>query len=171
MKRFLAALSLTIAGLAFVAGFRTRDTIPAEAADGTQPTGGSSTADATTNTEAGGGGTTTTHATSSTDPTTTTIATVPTTGTLQVEGPTVQTHYGPVQVAVVVQDGTLVDVVALQLPGGNSESNAINAYAEPLLQEMALEVQSADIDVVSGATFTSLAYAESLQAALDQAGM
>jgi uncharacterized protein with FMN-binding domain len=74
-------------------------------------------------------------------------------------------------VTVVVTNGTLVDVAALQLPGGNGESNYINAYAEPLLLEMALEAQSAQIDVVSGATFTSRAYAESLQAALDEAGL
>ena len=72
---------------------------------------------------------------------------------------------------MVVTDGVLVDVVALQLPGGNRESDQINAYAEPRLREMALQAQSAQIDVVSGATFTSRAYAESLQGALDAAGL
>ncbi len=151
MKRVIAAVSLTIAGLAFLLGFKTRDTIPAIATDTTQPTSGA--ADTTT-----------------TSPTATTT-TGATTGTVEVDGPTVQTRYGPVQVAVVVTDGVLLDVVALQLPSGDHHNESINAYAEPRLEEMALEAQGADIDVVSGATFTSLAYAESLQAALDEAGM
>ena len=151
MKRVIAAVSLTIAGLAFLLGFKTRDTIPAIATDTTQPTSGA--ADTTT-----------------TSPTATTT-TGAMTGTVEVDGPTVQTQYGPVQVAVVVTDGVLVDVVALQLPSGDRHNESINAYAEPQLEEMALEAQSADIDVVSSATFTSLAYAESLQAALDEAGM
>ena len=151
MKRVIAAVSLTIAGLSFLLGFKTRDTIPAAATDTTQPASGA--ADTTT-----------------TSPTATTT-TGATTGTVEVDGPTVQTQYGPVQVAVVVTDGVLVDVVALQLPSGDRHNESINAYAEPQLEEMALEAQSADIDVVSGATFTSLAYTESLQAALDEAGM
>jgi len=151
VKRVIAAVSLTIAGLAFLLGFKTRDTIPAIATDTTQPTSGA--ADTTT-----------------TSPTATTT-TGATTGAVEVDGPTVQTQYGPVQVAVVVTDGVLVDVVALQLPSGDRHNESINAYAEPQLEEMALEAQSADIDVVSSATFTSLAYAESLQAALDEAGM
>ena len=63
---------------------------------------------------------------------------------MQVDGPVVDTRYGPVQVAVVVADGILVDVVALQLPSGDRESNQISAYAAPRLEEMALAAQSAD---------------------------
>lgn len=158
----MAVLSLTVAGLAFVLGFRTRETIPAATADTTQPTA-DSVAEPTSTTTGGDMGTTTGA------PTTTQATT--TAGAVEADGTTVETRYGPVQVAVVVQDGHLVQVTALQLPGGNSESNAINSYAEPRLEEMALEAQSAQIDVVSGATFTSRAYAESLQAALDAAGM
>jgi uncharacterized protein with FMN-binding domain len=158
MKRVIAAVSLTIAGLAFLLGFKTREDAPVVAADATQPAAAATDA-TTTSTPAGEAAATTTAAPG------TTI------GTVEVTGPTVQTLYGPVQVAVVVTNETLVDVVALQLPGGNGESNYINAYAEPLLQEMALEAQSAQIDVISGATFTSRAYAESLQAALDEAGL
>jgi len=167
MKRVIAAASLTVAGLALVLGFKTREIGPAAATAAAEPAAGTTTAETVTTTPApittgtAGTGTSTTTA----PPTTTT------TGTVEVDGPTVNTRYGPVQVGVVVGDGILMDVVALQLPGGNGESNAINAYAGPLLEEMALEAQSAQIDVVSGATFTSLAYAQSLQAALDQAGM
>jgi uncharacterized protein with FMN-binding domain len=165
MKRLIAALSLTIAGLAFVLGFKTREVIPAVAADTTRPT--TAAADTTTTSPVA----TNTTGTATTEVPTTTAGTGTTGGTVEATGPTVQSLYGPVQVQVVVTDGTLVDVVALQLPSGDQHNESISAYAGPLLEEMALNAQSADIDVVSGATFTSLAYAESLQAALDEAGM
>jgi uncharacterized protein with FMN-binding domain len=84
-------------------------------------------------------------------------------------GNVVQTQWGPVQVKVVVQNGRLVDVVALQYPGGNSHSDQINAYALPTLRTQALNAQSAAIDGVSGATLTSRGYISSLQSALDRA--
>lgn len=160
MKRVLAAVSLTVAGLAALLGFKTRD-----ASSETAPT---------TTTIGQSAMTTTSGATPSNGATTTTAAgTAATTSpaTVEVDGPVVDTRYGPVQVAVVAADGVLVDVVALQLPSGDRESDQINAYAAPRLREMALAAQSAQIDVVSGATFTSRAYAESLQGALDAAGM
>jgi uncharacterized protein with FMN-binding domain len=155
MKRVFTAITLTVAGLAALLGFKTRDL---SASPGT--------------TEAAAGSTTTTipGATTSTAAGTTTTTTAVATGTIEADGPVVRIPFGPVQVSVVVTDGVLVDVVALQLPGGNEESNQINAYAAPRLREMALQAQSANIDVVSGATFTSRGYAQSLQGALDAAG-
>jgi uncharacterized protein with FMN-binding domain len=168
MKRVIAAASLTIAGLSLVLGFKTRGIVPAAATDIAEPAVGTTTAETVATTTP----TPTTTGNTGTGTSTTAAPSAPTTaGTVEATGPTVNTPYGPVQVAVTVGDGTLVDVIPLQLPGGNRESDAINAYAAPLLEEMALEAQSAQIDVVSGATFTSLAYTESLQAALDQAGM
>ena len=46
----------------------------------------------------------------------------------------------------------------------------INSYAAPMLRQESLTAQSARIDIVSGATYTSEGYAQSLQSALDQAG-
>ena len=66
--------------------------------------------------------------------------------------------------------GQITDVAALQLPSGG-RSGRISRAVEPILREEALQAQSANIDTVSGATYTSLAYAQSLQAALDQAGI
>jgi len=163
MKRVLAAAALTVAGLAALLGFKTRDLSAAESPTTTAGATGNTTTSAATTTTSSAGPTTTTTGSGST--------TTSTAGTVQADGPTVGTPYGPVQVSVVITDGQLVDVVALQLPGGNRESDQINAYAEPRLREMALQAQSAQIDVVSGATFTSRAYAESLQGALDAAGM
>jgi len=89
----------------------------------------------------------------------------------QVTGPTVSTPYGDVQVQIAVSGGRLTDVVALQLPSDRRRSAELSQYAEPILRSEALQAQSANIDAVSGATFTSMGYAQSLQAAIDQAGI
>ena len=83
----------------------------------------------------------------------------------------VQTQWGPVQVQVTVKDGRLSDVSVLQYPNGNPRDQQINAYALPVLVQESLDAQSADIDMVSGATVTSDGYLRSLQGALDQAGL
>jgi len=86
-------------------------------------------------------------------------------------GDTVQTQWGPVQVQVTVSGGEITDVTTLQHPSGNSRDEEINAYALPVLRENVLSAQSADIDLVSGATVTSQGYVGSLQSALDQANL
>jgi uncharacterized protein with FMN-binding domain len=93
-----------------------------------------------------------------------------TAGATTVDGPVVDTQFGPVQVQIDVAAGRVADVVALQLPTGR-HSGQISSFAEPVLREEALQAQSAKIDTVSGATYTSDAYARSLQAALDKAGL
>ena len=92
----------------------------------------------------------------------------PTTGTYT--GPVAETPYGPVQVAVAEQGGKIVDVKALQLPTEHVLSREISEQVAPMLRSEALQAQSAEINVVSGATFTSQAFATSLQAALQQVG-
>lgn len=84
-----------------------------------------------------------------------------------VDGPRVDTRYGPVQVRATVRNGRLSDVQAVALPSGG-QSGSIADYAAPLLRREALAVQGAGIHAVSGATYTSEGYARSLQAALDQ---
>jgi len=84
-------------------------------------------------------------------------------------GPVESNNYGDVQVQIVVRGGQLVDVQALQLPSDRRRSQEISSYAEPYLRQEALQARSANIDIVSGATYTSVSYAQSLQAALDQA--
>jgi uncharacterized protein with FMN-binding domain len=88
-----------------------------------------------------------------------------------VSGPVVQTRWGPVQVEVTVKNGKLSDVSVPQYPNGNPRDQQINAYALPALVQETLDAQSADIDMVSGATVTSDGYLRSLQGALDQAGL
>ncbi len=94
-------------------------------------------------------------------------------GTAQrtVDGDTVSTQYGDVQVRIVVSGSRIVDVQALTLPSDRSRSVRISDYAGPELRQEALQAQSANIDTVSGATYTSDGYAQSLQSALDRAGL
>ncbi|MEU2553053.1 FMN-binding protein [Streptomyces sp. NPDC014684] len=94
----------------------------------------------------------------------------PATGTRTVTGDTVQTRWGPVQVRVTIRSGRLTDVTAVTYPTENPRDQEINSYAIPQLRREALAAQSADIDMVSGATYTSTGYKQSLQSALDSAG-
>ncbi|MGV9425591.1 FMN-binding protein [Streptomyces sp. NPDC003656] len=90
-------------------------------------------------------------------------------GSRTVTGDTARTRWGPVQVRVTLKDGRLTDVAAVQQPSGNPRDQEINAYALPRLRAEALAAQNADIDTVSGATYTSTGYRQSLQSALDSA--
>ena len=85
-------------------------------------------------------------------------------------GDAVSTQYGDAQVKVTVKDGKITAIDALQLQGNDPRSVQISSSAEPVLQQEALTKQSAGIDAVSGATFTSASYAQSLQSALDKLG-
>jgi uncharacterized protein with FMN-binding domain len=84
-------------------------------------------------------------------------------------GPVIGTQWGPVQVKVTLANGRVTEVTALRTPNSHRRSVAINQRATPILRQEALAAQSAQIDTVSGATVTSEAYAQSLQAALDAA--
>ncbi|MGN5378133.1 FMN-binding protein [Streptomyces lasalocidi] len=92
------------------------------------------------------------------------------TGTKTVTGETVQTRWGPVQVRVTIKSGRITDVTAVQYPQDNPRDQEINSYALPQLRREALAAQSAQIDMVSGASYTSTGYRQSLQSALDSAG-
>lgn len=84
------------------------------------------------------------------------------TGTQSVDGAAVSTRWGTVQVRAVFSGGKLTDIQMLRTPNDRHATRAI-----PTLRAEALRAQSADIDSVSGATATSEAYAQSLQAAID----
>jgi len=86
----------------------------------------------------------------------------------QLTGSSVQTPFGNVQVQVSLQGGRITDVQTLQLPSGG-HSSQVSRYAAPQLRSEVLQAQSAQVDSVSGATYTSQAYQISLQSALDQA--
>jgi uncharacterized protein with FMN-binding domain len=86
-----------------------------------------------------------------------------------ITGSLISTRFGDVQVQVTLVGGRITGISAVALPSGG-RSGMISAYAEPILDSEALAAQSANIDLVSGATYTSRAYERSLQAALDKAG-
>ncbi|HEX4215764.1 MAG TPA: FMN-binding protein [Candidatus Dormibacteraeota bacterium] len=85
------------------------------------------------------------------------------TGTLESE------VYGRVQVRIVVEEGRLVDISTVSLVGDSPHSQELNQHAAPILRSETLRAQSARIDAVTGATYTSDAYIESLGTALDRA--
>jgi len=84
-------------------------------------------------------------------------------------GSVADAYYGNVQVAVVISGGKLTDIKVLQYPNTHSTSVAINQQALPYLKQEAIQAQSANVQIISGATFTSQAFAQSLSAALSQA--
>jgi uncharacterized protein with FMN-binding domain len=86
-----------------------------------------------------------------------------------VAGPIFTTPFSAIQVGVVMRDGKLAEVRTLILTGDGAHTQALNKRAEPILRRRALEAASAKFDVVSGATYTSESYQESLQGALDRA--
>jgi len=93
----------------------------------------------------------------------------PNSGTITVTGDDVPNQFGDVQVQATFSNGKLTDVKALQLPFDRQRSAEISQYVEPVLRSEALQAQSAQIDLVSGATYTSDSYAHSLQSAIDKA--
>jgi uncharacterized protein with FMN-binding domain len=93
------------------------------------------------------------------------------TTTTTVTGDSADTRWGPVQVQLTVAGGTITDVSVVEYPDNNGKDQQINARALPILVQETLKAQSADIDMVSGATVTSDGYVESLQSALDKAGL
>ncbi len=84
-------------------------------------------------------------------------------------GATDTNKWGPVQVQITVSGGQITEVVAIQTPSDDSKSVTINSQATPILASEVLTAQSADIDTVSGATYTSDSYKVSLQSAIDLA--
>jgi uncharacterized protein with FMN-binding domain len=105
--------------------------------------------------------------------TTTSTATTSVTNALykdgQYDGRIADAHYGNVQVRAIIQDGKLTDVQFLSYPNDRNQSIRINSYALPILKSEAIKVQSAKVDIVSGATNTSRAFVNSLSPALSQA--
>ncbi len=83
-------------------------------------------------------------------------------------GQAIDTPYGTVQIALVVQAGKIVDVQELQLPSDRRLSQQISAQAGPMLRTQVLRAQSDNINGVSGASYTSYGFYESLQSALSQ---
>jgi uncharacterized protein with FMN-binding domain len=163
-KRAVSALLTTVFALALLFNFKTPDDL---AVSGTATGGAVAVGDppgASADTGATSGAASTPDAGVAAAPSATTGTYSDGTAT----GSVVSTRFGDVQVEVTVSGGTITDVTALQLPDSDNRSRRIATAAEPVLREEALTAQSANIDLLSGATYTSEAYAQSLQSALDQ---
>jgi uncharacterized protein with FMN-binding domain len=155
MRRAPIVVSATIAGTAAVLAFHPRTP--------TVPTATASTASAASSAAQSAGTSSSTTGGTSAAGTGTGVS-----GTAT--GDSIATRYGNAQVRVTVKDGKITAIRGLVLTGNDPRSAEISSFAEPTLEQEALTKQSADIDAVSGATFTSAGYAQSLQSALDKLG-
>jgi len=84
-------------------------------------------------------------------------------------GSVADAQWGYVQVKAVVKNGKIVDVQWVQYPNDRSRSIMINQYADPQLTSEAIQAQSAQVDIVTGATDSSMAFIQSLSDALTSA--
>jgi len=155
MRRIIVAVGTTATGLVLLFSWPTSWNRPVTAGGQAAALGGAGTSL----------GTGTTGATSSSG----SGSTAPVTAT--VDGAVVQTPYGNVQVRLTVTDGNVTAAEAIAYPDRGGTDVQISNYAIPILSQEAVQAQSAKIDMVSGATFTSRGYIQSLQDALDQANL
>jgi uncharacterized protein with FMN-binding domain len=87
-------------------------------------------------------------------------------GSRTARGPVISTPFSVIQVEATVRRGRLLGVRTVSLTGDGPHTQALNARAEPILRREALRAGSAKIDVVSGATYTSESWIESLRSAI-----
>ncbi|HEX7592363.1 MAG TPA: FMN-binding protein [Candidatus Limnocylindrales bacterium] len=149
-KRAVVATLLTTAALALLLSFKTPYVAPSPVSNAGGGNGGNAAGGGNGGNAAGGS------------------AAIRSTYSGQLTGNAVNTPYGTVQVQLTIQNGVITDATALHLPSGGGHTGQISSYAGPQLRSEVLVAQSAQIDTISGATYTSEGYIQSLQSALDQ---
>jgi uncharacterized protein with FMN-binding domain len=155
MRRSPIVLGATIAGTAGVLAFHPHaPTVASATASAATTAASSASSSATTRSQSSSSGATGSGSGSS--------------GTAT--GDAVDTRYGSAQVRVTVRNGKIVRLQAVQLQGGDPRSVEISSSAAPILSQEILAKQTADVDAVSGASFTSASYTQSVQSALDKLG-
>ncbi len=162
--RAVVTLSAVVVGVALALSFRTPPPSSPGIAVAPPPIGSSSVSGATpvatpSGAPPSGGG--------SPAPTPTPAATALKNGTFT--GQSVTNFFGPIQVQLVVSGGRITDVKAIQSPSDNPQSAYIASVAIPYLRQEVLQAQSAQINILSGATYDSQSYTQSVQSALDMA--
>lgn len=171
MRRAVLTLLSTVAGLVLLLTFKTSSTGTVAprvgAASGTSstvtaPSSSSSPSAAASSGSAGSPGSGSSGSASSGS-----ASSGSTTKTLT--GSSVDTRWGPVQVRITLTNGRITAANAIVYPQNNGRDQEINSTAIPTLNAEAVSTGSAQIDMVSGATYTSEGYLSSLQSALDQA--
>lgn len=176
MRRLLLALASTAAGLAAVLSFKTHSSAAASGDAAAAPaigTQGSASPAAPAGNVTGasplsGGGTARPASTARSAPAAPKTGGASAATTRTVTGAVANTQYGPMQVQVTLQGRTITGVKVLQETNEGSLSQQIDSTAIPQLTKETLAAQSARIDAVSGASYTSAGYIQSLQSALDQ---
>jgi uncharacterized protein with FMN-binding domain len=157
MRRALLTLGGTAAGLAALLSFKTHSlAAPAAPAGTPAPSTGASSSTSSTAGQAASAGHGASAAVSAAART--------------VTGTVASTQHGPMQVQLTLAGTKIAKVTVLQRTDDGAESDQIDAYAIPKLTSETLAAQSAHIDAVSGASYTSSGYIQSLQSALDKAG-
>ena len=156
MRRTALTIVATITGLVLLLSFKTHGTATAVSKPATISTTGTTS----TGSSSSSGSTSSSSGSSATS-----------TGTTTVTGDSVDTRWGPVQVQITVTGGKVTAAQAVVYPQSNGRDVEINSYAVPTLNQEALAAGTASIDAVSGATYTSDGYIQSLQSALDRAGV
>src|SRR5947207_2568286 len=159
MGRAVSAVIATFIGLGALASFKSTPGVPGKSASALHLKGSSAVGAAPPP-----GTATTAPPATGTTPTTSAGA------VRTVDGDPFDNRYGTVQVRVSLRGTRIAGITALQMPFDRERSAEISQQAEPLLQQEALQAQSAQIDIIGGASYTSQSYAQSLQSALDKAG-
>jgi uncharacterized protein with FMN-binding domain len=172
MRRAVLTLGGTVAGLAALLSFKTHSLAAPAPAPSAPPPASAAAPQAMTN-GTGSSGAASAGQTSGATPRGSAIPTASTSAqpaTRTVTGRVDSTMYGPMQVQVTLAGTKITKVAVLQRTDDGAESDQIDASAIPQLTSETLTAQSAHIDAVSGASYTSSGYIQSLQSALDQAG-
>ena len=159
MRRVILAVTGTIAGLVALLSFKSH--VPsAPVAATTGGTGGTSASPSS----AGGGQT---EVVPGAFPQGSIARNLPA-GETAVNGKVASTSYGPVQIQLIKRNGKIVKVAVLMQPTNTLNDVQIGRFAFPKLISETLAAQNGKIDAVSGATYTSAGYIQSLQSALDK---
>jgi uncharacterized protein with FMN-binding domain len=169
MKRVILSVTGTVVGVVALLSFKTRSPLatpdgglPAAALSGTSSSATSPTA---TSTGAPPDSSATRGSVAGSTPTSTSATATSYVGAAE------RTRYGIVQVKITVTGTEITNVGFVQLTAFDGRSQQINSNAAPTLLQETLEAQNADIHSVSGASYTSQGYVQSLQSALDKAGI
>lgn len=168
MRKVVLALLLTAVGLGLLLSVKSRSATPVVSAQSSAAVPAPTASTAPASTAPSASNTATSATATSAAATTSMTGSALKNGTFT--GTAVSTRFGNVQVQAVISGGKLTNVIVLQVPDRGGYEDQIVQIAVPELKTEALSAQSSNIDVISGATYTSQGYAESLQSALDQAG-
>ena len=170
MRRAVLAFGSTVAGLILLLSFRSHTATPASAGVSAAGTSSKSSAGAAGNGSSGGsGGGSMAGSGAAPSASPSAAGGPPGTRAQLVTGEVVNGPYGPSQVAITLSGSKITKVTVLQHTDDGENSQQIDGNALPKLTAETLTAQSAKIDAVSGASYTSAGYIKSLQSALDKA--